>query len=71
MRTYEKQIEIFGYEIADEVTKRENDKNFQFSLDRFKIAQSISKIYERDLRQVSEDLDDQIKKSLKRRRLEK
>lgn len=71
MRTYEKQIEIFGYEIADEVVKRENDKNYQFSLDRFKISQSISKIYEKDLRQVSDDLDDQIKKSLKRRKLEK
>jgi hypothetical protein len=71
MRTYEKQIEIFGYEIADEVVKRENDKNYQFSLDRFKISQSISKIYEKDLREVSDDLDDQIKKSLKRRKLEK
>ena len=70
MRTYEKQIEIFGYEIADEVVKRENDKNYQFSLDRFKISQSISKIYEKDLREVSDDLDDQIKKSLKRRKLE-
>jgi len=71
MKTYEKQIEIFGYEIADEVVKRENDKNYQFSLDRFKISQSISKIYEKDLREVSDDLDDQIKKSLKRRKLEK
>lgn len=71
MKTYEKQIEIFGYEIADEVVKRDNDKNYQFSLDRFKIAQSISKIYERDLRQILDDLDDEIKKSLKRRKLEK
>lgn len=71
MRTYEKQIEIFGYEIADEVMKRDKDKNFQFSLDRFKIAQSISKIYEKDLREVSDDLDDEIKKSMKKRRLEK
>jgi hypothetical protein len=71
MRPYEKQIEIFGYEIADEIIRKENDKEWKGSLDRFKIAQSISKIYERDLRNVSDDLDDSIKKGLKRKRMSK
>lgn len=71
MRPYQKQIELFGYEIADEIIKKEGDKSFQSSLDRYKITQSIAKIYEKELRDVSDDLDDQIKKSIRKIKSEK
>lgn len=66
MKTYTDQIKVFGYELADDVIKKEKDKNWVSNLDRFKIASSISKIYDIDLRQVSDDLDDSIKLNLKK-----
>lgn len=66
MKTYSDQIRIFGYELADETIKKEKDKNWISNLDRFKIASSISKIYDIDLIQVTDDLDKSIKLNLKK-----
>lgn len=64
MKTYLDQIRIFGYELADETTKKEKDKNWKSDLNKSKIANSISKIYDIDLIQVSDDLDKSIKLNL-------
>lgn len=71
MRNYEKQLEIFGSEIADDQMKKENDKEWVITLDRYKVAQSISKIYSVDLRKVTDDLDEQIKKYKNKNRFKK
>lgn len=68
MRSYEKQLEEFGYEIADEILKKENDPKWEITLDQIKIARSLSTIYDKELRKATEDLDYAIRKSLNKMR---
>ena len=70
MKTYEKQILEFGKEIADEILIKEKNPSYTISLDKHSISRSISTIYDEDLRKTTEDLEDSIKKELKRRREE-
>ncbi len=70
MKNYEKQIQEFGKEIADEILMKEKDPSYVFSLEKNSIARSISTIYEEDLRKTTEDLQSSINKELKRRRAE-
>lgn len=70
MKNYEKQISEFGKEIADEILRREKDPSYQVSLDKHSISRSISIIYDEDLRKTTEDLEDSIKKELRRMREE-
>ena len=69
MKTYTDQIKIFGYELADDIIKKEKDKNWVSNMDRFKIASSLSKIYDIDLRRATDDLDNSIQLNLKRIRI--
>jgi hypothetical protein len=68
MKSYEKQLEEFGREIADEVISKEKDYKYESSLDRYQIARSLSSIYSQDLRKATEDLDRSINRSLSRMR---
>ena len=68
MKSYEKQLEEFGREIADEVITKEKDYKYEVSLDRYQISRSLSSIYNQDLRKTTEDLDISINKSLVRMR---
>ena len=68
MKYYEKQLEEFGREIADEVITKEKDYKYEVSLDRYQISRSLSSIYNQDLRKTTEDLDISINKSLVRMR---
>jgi hypothetical protein len=70
MKTYEKQILEFGKEISDEILIKEKNPSYTISLDKYSISKSISTIYDEDLRKTTEDLEDSIKKELKRRREE-
>jgi hypothetical protein len=70
MKTYEKQILEFGKEISDEILIKEKNPSYTISLDKYSISKSISTIYGEDLRKTTEDLEDSIKKELKRRREE-
>jgi len=66
MKSYEKQIEEFGKEIADEVITKEKNYKYEIFLDRYEIARSLSSIHSEDLRKTTEDLDKSIDKSLSR-----
>lgn len=66
MKSYEKQLEEFGREIADEVISKEKDYKYKASLDRYEISRSLSSIYSHDLSKTTEDLDRSINKSLSR-----
>jgi hypothetical protein len=68
MKSYEKQLEEFGKEIADEVITKEKNYKYEASLDRYQISKSISSIYNQDLRKTTEDLDRSVNKSLARMR---
>jgi hypothetical protein len=68
MKNYEKQILEFGKEIADEILRKEKDPSYTASLDKHSISRSIATIYDEDLRKTTEDLEDSIKKELRRRR---
>lgn len=68
MKSYEKQLEEFGREIADEVLTKEKDYKYEASLDRDQISRSLSSIYSKDLIKTTEDLDRSINKSLARMR---
>jgi hypothetical protein len=68
MKSYEKQLEEFGREIADEVIIKEKDYKYEASLDRYQIARSLASIYSQDLRKATEDLDRSINRSLSIRR---
>lgn len=68
MKSYEKQLEEFGREIADEVISKEKDHKYEASLDRYQISKSLASIYNQDLRKATEDLDKSINKTLARRR---
>lgn len=71
MKTYEKQLEEFGREIADEVITKEKDHKYVASLDKYQISKSLSTIHNKDLRKTTEDLDRSINNSLvKMRRLD-
>ena len=70
MKSYEKQLEEFGREIADEVITKEKNHKYEASLDRYQISKSLASIYNQDLRKATEDLDRSIDKSLARRRIQ-
>jgi hypothetical protein len=68
MKSYEKQLEEFGREIADEVISKEKDYKYEASLDRYQIAKSLSSIYSKGLIKATEDLDRSINRFLSIRR---
>jgi hypothetical protein len=68
MKNYEKQIQEFGKEIADEILMKEKDPSYLFCLEKNSISRSISTIYDVDLRKATEDLESSINNELKRRR---
>ena len=70
MKSYEKQIEEFGKEIADEVILKEKNYKYEVFLDRYEIARSLSSIHSEDLRKTTEDLDKSIDRSLSRIRIQ-
>ena len=70
MKSYEKQIEEFGKEIADEVVLKEKNYKYEIFLDRYEIARSLSSIHSEDLRKSTEDLDKSIDRSLSRIRIQ-
>ena len=70
MKSYEKQIEEFGKEIADEVILKEKNYKYEGFLDRYEIARSLSSIHSEDLRKTTEDLDKSIDRSLSRIRIQ-
>lgn len=64
MKSYEKQLEEFGREIADEVITKEKNYKYVIYLDRIKISKSLSTIHNKDLSETIEDLDRSINNSL-------
>jgi hypothetical protein len=64
MRPYKKQIEEFGKEIATDIVEKETNEKWSV-MDRFATADSIARIYDEDVRKVTEDLEDEIKKNIK------
>jgi hypothetical protein len=64
MKSYEKQLEEFGYEIADEIVKKEKDSKYEACLDQYRIARSLSSIHDHGLRKTTEDLDKAINRAL-------
>lgn len=64
MRAYRKQIEEFAKEIATDVVRRETNESWSV-MDRFATADSIARIYDEDIRKVTEDLEDEIKRNVK------
>lgn len=64
MKSYEKQLEEFGREIADEVITKEKNYKYVVYLDRIKISKSLSTIHNKDLSETIEDLDRSINNSL-------
>jgi hypothetical protein len=66
MKNYEKHIEEFGKEIADEAVKKMRDPKFKPYLEKLNIATSISRIYSVEIMMVMEDLDKSISKNIKR-----
>jgi hypothetical protein len=66
MKNYEKQIEEFGKEIADEVVQKMRDPKFTPYLERYKVATSISRIHDVEIMVAMEDLEKSISKHIKR-----
>jgi hypothetical protein len=66
MKSYEQSIQEFGHEIADDLIRREADPNWSITLFREKIAKSLATVYDKDLRETVENLEDAIKKSMKK-----
>lgn len=66
MKTYEKHIEELGYEIADEIVKKESDPKWEITLEQNSVSRSLSTIYDKDIKKVSADLDNVIRRSLSR-----
>ncbi len=64
MKSYEKQLEEFGYEIADEIIKKERDHRYEPCLEQHRIARSLSSIHDHGLRKTTEDLDKAVNKAL-------
>lgn len=64
MKSYEKHLEELGHEIADEILKKELDPKWEIVLEPNKVARSLSNIYDKDIKTVSEDLDRTIRKSI-------
>ena len=66
MKNYEKQIEEFGKEIADEVVKKMSDPKFTPYLERYKVASSIARIHDVEIMVAMEDLEKSISRNVKR-----
>jgi uncharacterized FlaG/YvyC family protein len=64
MRAYKKQIEEFGKEIATDIVRKETNESWSV-MDRFATADSIARIYDEDIRKVTEDLEEEIKRNIK------
>ena len=64
MRAYRKQIEEFAKEIATDIVRKETNENWSV-MDRFATADSISRIYDEDIKKVTDDLEDEIKRNVK------
>ena len=66
MKPYEQIIQEFGYEIADDSIKKEQDHTYVVMINREKVTNSLIKIYNhKDPRQIVNDLADSIKKEAK------
>jgi|APGre2960657373_1045057.scaffolds.fasta_scaffold472693_1 hypothetical protein len=68
MKSYERHLEELAEEIADEITRKENDQSYKAVLDQNRVARSLSTIHDVGLRKATEDLDTAIYKVLKRLR---
>lgn len=68
MRNYNKQIEKFGKEIADEILEKEKNPSYLPCLDVTDISRSIARIHNTDLGKTMEDLEDSISKEIIKRR---
>lgn len=66
MKSYEQSIQELGHEIADDIIRKEENPKWEVTFYREKVAKSISAIHDRDLRKTIEDLEDSIKKSMKK-----
>lgn len=66
MRSYEKQIQEFAKEIADENITKSQNPGYEPVLDLLSVARSISNIYSVDLRKATEDLESEVRKSTAR-----
>lgn len=66
MKSYEKEIEDLGFEIADDMIRKQEDPNWEITLNRDQIARSLAMIYDKAPNRVSRDLEDSIKKATRR-----
>jgi len=66
MKNYEKHIEDWGKELADEVVKKMRNPKFTPFLEKLKIAQSLSTIHDTSVMEVMEDLEKSISREVKR-----
>lgn len=64
MRAYKKQIEEFGKEIATDIVRKETNESWSV-MDRFATADSIARIYDEDIRKVTDDLESEIKRNVR------
>ena len=56
--------EEFAKEIATDIVRKETNENWSV-MDRFATADSISRIYDEDIKKVTDDLEDEIKRNVK------
>jgi hypothetical protein len=68
MKEYDKQIDKFGKEIADEILAKEKNPSYVPFLVKESIARSISNIYGELFIKASDDLEDSIQRALRKRR---
>jgi hypothetical protein len=64
MKTYERHLEELSYEIADDIIKKENDTKWEITLEQTSVTRSLSTIYDKGYKKVSEDLDISVRKHL-------
>lgn len=69
VKTYENHVNELGYEIADDIIKKEENTQWEVTFYRDKVAKSLSLIYERDIKKVSDDLEEAIKRSTRKIKL--
>jgi len=67
MENYKKYIEKIAEEISSEEKTKKEYPSYEPVLDRYLIAESVSRIYDMDLMKVTVDLDDEIRKASKRK----
>jgi hypothetical protein len=64
MKTYEKHLDELSYEIADDIIKSENNPKWEITFEQLSVTRSLSTIYDKGYKKISEDLDIAVRKHL-------